>query len=486
VQYEILKLLQSVHNNLFVVGDDDQSIYGWRGAEVKNILEFQATFSDAQIFRLEQNYRSTKKILNVANAIISKNTARMGKELWTENGEGVKIETFTAYDEGEEAFYVTQQIQNLIRYSNCEHSDFAVLMRVNALSRSFEQEFTKYGIPFKVFGGFKFFERKEIKDLLAYLSALVNHADNEAVLRIINVPKRGIGDKTVEKLADIAVSNRLSVMQLLLQDDLLRINFNAGTVNKLMSFRELLNDLFDYKKSHDPVSFVRHLISRTGYRQSLEQETDENRLMNLDEFVASADEFFKKNPDADIADFIESVTLSADRDTDVVGNEFVTLATVHAAKGLEFKVVFVVGLDDTVFPVSRAMYDTAQMEEERRLMYVAVTRPKERLYLTRCKCRFLYGERRFMLPSVFFKDADSVINVKTGDALIQSTIDLSPVNKGGNAVDLTRFQPGAKVRHKVFGEGIVLTKSGENADVSFKGIGIKTLALRFAPLEIID
>ncbi|MBQ9716242.1 MAG: UvrD-helicase domain-containing protein [Clostridia bacterium] len=482
VQYEILKLLQSKHQNLFVVGDDDQSIYGWRGAEIKNILNFDKDFPDAKIFKLEQNYRSTKKILGVANEIISKNTNRHDKQLWTENGDGVRIETYCGYNESEEAYYVVSQIESLVRYCNMQYSDFAILMRMNALSRSFEQECTKFGIPAKVFGGFKFFERKEIKDLVAYLKVVTNIYDDESLLRIINVPKRGIGDTTIKKLAQIADQNAMPILQLLTNEELMSA-FNKGTRTKLLGFAQLINELYLYQKDHEVKEFVNYVINKTAYRDSLaDKEAEIDRIRNLDEFMNSVEEFVKQNPGCTVRDYVESVTLVADRDVDDDSN-YVTLATVHAAKGLEFKVVFVVGLEDGIFPNGRAKFDVVEMEEERRLMYVAVTRAKERLYLTHARNRYMYGQSKPTIPSEFFSDVDDFVKPK--ESVVSKPVFSTGLTCNEKNKNISRFEKGQKVKHKVFGEGVIILIKGENADVAFKGVGIKTLSLKFAPLEVI-
>ncbi len=483
VQYEILKLLQSKHQNLFVVGDDDQSIYGWRGAEIKNILNFDKDFPDAKIFKLEQNYRSTKKILNVANEIISKNKNRHDKQLWTENSDGVRIETYCGYNESEEAYHVVSQIESLVRYCKMEYSDFAILMRMNALSRSFEQECTKLGIPVKVFGGFKFFERKEIKDLVAYLKVVTNLYDDESLLRIINVPKRGIGDTTIKKLAQIADQNKMPILQVLTNEELLSV-FNKGTRTKLLNFARLIDELYLYQKDHEVADFVNYVINKTAYRDSLcDKEAEMDRIRNLDEFMNSVEEFVKQNPGCSVRDYIESVTLVADRDVDDDSN-YVTLATVHAAKGLEFKVVFVVGLEDGIFPNSRAKIDTCEMEEERRLMYVAVTRAKERLYLTCAKNRYMFGQSKPTLISEFFSDVDDFVKPKE-NVVSRPVMQSNGLTCNAKNSNLSKFEKGQKVRHRVFGEGVIILIKGENADVAFKGVGIKTLSLKFAPLEVI-
>lgn len=479
VQYEILKLLQSKHHNLFVVGDDDQSIYGWRGATVKNILDFDKDFPDAQVFKLEQNYRSTKKILNIANEIICRNKHRHDKKLWTQNADGVKIETFCGYNESEEAYYVVSQIENLVRYAGMKYGDFAVLMRVNAISRSFEQECTKYGMPYKLFGGFKFFERKEIKDLIAYLKVICNPADDESLLRVINVPKRGIGDSTVKKLTQFAAQKNIPVLRAFGEEECMS-SLTKGTREKLRSFLRLLDDLFVYEKNNGVTDFINYVITKTAYKESLGGRDEEiERLMNLDEFLNSVEEFVRQNPECTVADYVESVTLVSDREKDE-SSDYVTLSTVHAAKGLEFKVVFVVGLEDGVFPLSRAKYDNSEMEEERRLMYVAVTRAKERLYLTWARNRYMYGKTKPSVRSEFLSCVEDVLNPKRMEET-KPAMDCSVKNS-----DLAKFKKGQRVRHKTFGEGVIICINGGNADVAFKGIGVKTLALKFAPLEVVE
>ncbi|MEG2159213.1 MAG: 3'-5' exonuclease, partial [Clostridia bacterium] len=368
VQYEIFKLLAQKYGNLFVVGDDDQSIYGWRGANVENILNFKDDYPTAQVFKLEQNYRSTKKILSVANTIISKNTDRYEKTLWTDNSDGVRTEQFSGYTEKDESNYVIQQILGLMSRGTYSFSDFAILMRVNALSRTFEQACLQYQIPNKVFGGFKFFERAEIKDILAYLRMLDNSYDNEATLRIINVPKRGIGESTCKKLSELSADNGISIIELLSDERNLE-SFNRGTVIKLLGFYSIYAQLLEYKKILNLVDLVKQVVSITRYRTALLEDEEEGKALNLDELVESAQEFVNDNPDSDLSTFLQSVSLYSDLDKE--DGNFVTLGTVHSVKGLEFKVVFVVGLDEGLFPLSRATYSAKEMQEERRLMYVA-------------------------------------------------------------------------------------------------------------------
>ena len=402
VQYEIVKLLASVHGNLFAVGDDDQSIYGWRGAKIENILHFEKDFKNAKVFKLERNYRSTKEILKLANTVIKNNGHRKDKTLWTENADGEPTKVHEAEEEGGEARFIAQTIAGLMR-QGYKYSDFAILMRVNALTRSFEQEFTGDGIPYKVFGGFKFFERKEIKDLLAYLRLINNPFDSEAAVRIINFPKRGIGAKTVEALQNYAYENELSVYDALL--DLDEIGFTAGTKQKLVDFRDLIKEWIIDSQDMPVNELVKKIIADTKMREAYADESDEsiNKRANIEEFINSVEEYCRLNDGATLTDYLNQVTLSSDTD-EMDDSDYVTLATVHSVKGLEFKCVFICGLEENILPISRAVDNDDDMEEERRLMYVAITRAKERLFMTRSKSRYLYGKREPTSRSRFLKE----------------------------------------------------------------------------------
>ena len=382
VQYQIIRHLSSVHQNLFVVGDDDQSIYGWRGAKLENILHFEKDFKDTSVFKLERNYRSTKRILKLANTVIQNNGRRKEKTLWTENEDGAPPKVYEAEQEDGEARYIAQTIAGLLR-QGYKYSDFAVLMRINALTRSFEQEFTGDGIPYKVFGGFKFFERKEIKDLLAYLRLINNPFDSEAALRIINFPKRGIGAKTVDTLQNYAFENESSVYDTLLFD-LDELGFNSGTKEKLIGFRDLIKELVVDSQEMPVNELTKKLVESTKMREAYADDSDEsiNKRANIEEFINSVEEYCKLNPDSTLTDYLNQVTLSSDTD-EMDDSDYVTLATVHSVKGLEFRCVFIVGLEDGTMPISRAVDNDEDMEEERRLMYVAITRAKELLFMTR-------------------------------------------------------------------------------------------------------
>jgi len=409
VQYEIVRLLASVHGNLFAVGDDDQSIYGWRGAKIENILHFEKDFKDAKVFKLERNYRSTKNILKLANTVIKNNGHRKDKTLWTENGEGEKAVVHEAEEESGEARYIAHTIAGLMR-EGYKFSDFAILMRLNALTRSFEQEFTGDGIPYKVFGGFKFFERKEIKDLLAYLRLINNPFDSEAAVRIINFPKRGIGAKTVETLQNYAYEQELSFYDALL--DLDEIGFTGATKQKLVDFRDMIKTWIVDSLETPVNELVKKIVADTHMREAYADESDEsiNKRANIEEFINSVEEYCRLNEGATLTDYLNQVTLSSDTD-DMDDGNYVTLATVHSVKGLEFKCVFVCGMEENILPVSRAVDNEDDMEEERRLMYVAITRAKERLFLTRSKSRYLYGKREPTARSRFLKELASELDL---------------------------------------------------------------------------
>ena len=540
VQYEIIKLLSSVHGNLFVVGDDDQSIYGWRGAQIENILKFDTDFPDAKIFKLERNYRSTKSILRLANCIIKNNSERRGKELWTEAEEGEKPVYYQADEEAGEALFTARKISEAVRSGKNKYSDFAVLMRINALTRSYEQEFTKYGIPYKVFGGFKFFERKEIKDILAYLRLISNPFDNEACERIINVPRRGIGGKTVQAMYDYCEPLGLSLYDAAV--DFERLSLSAGVKEKIAGFARLLKDFILSSVEMPVPQLVRNVINMTDLRTAYDDGTDDgdSKLANIEEFIASVDDFARLNPEATLEEYLNSVTLASDTD-ELNDGDFVTLATIHAVKGLEFSTVFVCGLEEKIFPSSRSDEDGRDDEEERRLMYVAITRAKKELYLTRSKSRFLYGHRELAAPSRFILELAPELGAaaaerggyqrggyggygsyggsgfgggygynnnygtvkSSGKALYSEAGDFESTAKAGtssfkgsfggvkpkpaNSANVGKYTVGMRVRHAKFGVGMVIAvkNGGATINVAFEWQGIKELSASLAPLTIL-
>ncbi len=524
VQYEIIKLLSSEHGNIFAVGDDDQSIYGWRGAEIENILRFDQDFPNAKIYKLERNYRSTKSILNLANCIIKNNSVRRGKTLWTQSSDGEKPEYFQAEEEAQEALYAARIISDGVA-KGAKYSDYAVLMRINALTRSYEQEFTKYGIPYKVFGGFKFFERKEVKDALAYLRLISNPFDDEAAERIINVPRRGIGGKTLQTMYEYAQSLGLSLYDACV--DCEQLSLSRGLKDKIKDFYDLIKG-FIISAQQTPVNeLVKQVITLSDLRSAYDDGTDDGdgKLANLEEFIASVDDFSRLNPQATLDDYLKQITLFSDLDN-MDDGDYVTIATIHAVKGLEFRNVFICGLEDGIIPSSRSDGEGRSLEEERRLMYVAITRAERRLYLTRSKSRYLYGSRKLTSPSRFVSELASELGISkvqapycnaggikkytetgyggsSGGRALYSSADgyESDVaaNSGfkpvfGSATGAGKPQQGGKsysvgmrVRHVKFGVGMVIAvkNGGTVINVAFDGQGIKELSASLAPLEII-
>lgn len=526
VQYRIIKLLASKHGNLFVVGDDDQSIYGWRGAEIDNILKFDKDFPNAKVYKLERNYRSTKSILRLANCIIKNNTARRGKELWTEACEGEKPVYYQAEEEAGEALYAARTISGAVARGK-KYSDFAILMRINALTRSYEQEFLKYGIPYKVFGGFKFFERKEIKDVLAYLRIISNPYDSEAVERIINVPKRGIGGKTVQVMYDYAQETGLTLYDAAVDCD--ELPLPRGAKDKIKDFANLIKELIISAVDTPVAQLVRDVLNKTNIRSAYDDGTDDgdSKLANIDGFIASVDDFSRLNPEATLDEYLNQVTLSSDLDQ-MDDSDYVTLATIHSVKGLEFPVVFVCGLEDGIIPSSRLSEDGRSEEEERRLMYVAITRAKEKLYLTRSKSRYLYGHRELTRPSRFVAELAPELGTPAYETpsygyggrkySSSSSYGESPSHSAGKALysaydeddapaqtssfkgffggakksenvagGAGKYAVGMRVRHPKFGVGMVVAvkSDGNVINVAFDGQGIKELSASLAPLTIL-
>lgn len=526
IQYEIVCLLAENHGNIFAVGDDDQSIYGWRGAQLKNILNFEKDFSGARVYKLERNYRSTKRILSLANAIIKNNTERKDKVLWTENKDGVRAEVYTAPDETNEAMYTAIQVKNLIA-RGYRAKDFAVLMRINALSRSYEQEFMKYGIPYKVFGGFKFFERKEIKDLLAYFRILVNPLDNDAILRVINVPKRGIGEKTIELLMDHAENKGVCLYDSILDVD--ELDLPASTKGKIKNFKQLIVSLMVDKETKKLTELLQCVLEKTGYMSLFQADSEDNysKKANIGELQNSIEDYCRLNREANLSEYISSVTLSSDTDEMDDGN-YVTIATIHSVKGLEFNTVFICGLEETVFPISRASNSLSELEEERRLMYVAITRAQERLFLTCAQSRYLFGERQYTIKSRFLGELAAELGITVSPQKIAQRDEdygnrpyrrepertdysrdeqSSSTGTGGFTTGARRYlesqKPkveipdekiaeyavGMKVLHQKFGEGIIISLKGTGsstiADVAFGTAGVKKLAVKFAPMKIL-
>ncbi|MDR1093954.1 MAG: UvrD-helicase domain-containing protein [Clostridiales bacterium] len=407
LQYMLVKLLAGGYGNVMAVGDEDQSIYGWRGARFSNIGDFVRDFH-ASVYKLEQNYRSTQRILNAANSVIKNNASRIDKTLWTNNGEGAELAYFEARDEGAEAESVARKIREASGGDKPLYRRMAVLTRINALSRAFEEKFLLYGIPYRVYGGFKFYERKEIKDVLAFARAAVNHEDDEAVLRAAGVGGRGIGQVTLDTLTRYGAVVNLSLYRIL---ETVERNeeFKPTVVKKLAPFAAVLKQAAEYAATQPPDVALFNIIRASGLNDLYAEENDENlsRRMNIDELIASVQEFAKANADASLSDFLQSAQLLTDMDANEDGGG-VTLATIHAAKGLEFDYVFIAGMEEGIFPVSRAADNPSDLEEERRLLYVALTRARKELTLTRAESRFMYGTRMPSLPSRFLPEIEGI------------------------------------------------------------------------------
>ena len=533
-QYELVKLLAGDNKNIFAVGDEDQCIYSWRGAQVENVKRFTKDFENCKIFKLEQNYRSTKNIINVANKVIKFNHSRIDKNLWTNNDNGSEIEIKQTYNDIEEAEFIAEKINDLVEDGEKKYSEFAILMRVNSLSRIIEEKLLTYNIPYRVYGGYKFFERKEIKDTTAYLYLIENPNDTEATLRMLSFPKKGIGDVTISNLIEIAENNNISVLNLIMNAE--KYGVSGSLLSKLKTIQDLFNDLNEKKEAMDLNEFVEYLIKRVGIKEAIGTKTEDdlNKCLNIDDFVKSVNEYSSANQDASIDDFLQSITLMRDIDSMNESDDFVSLLTIHSAKGLEFDTVFIVGLNDGLFPLSRAINspDPNDLEEERRLMYVAITRAKNKLFLSRSKVKFNYESKKteYTMPSRFlpemfddFKQKSSAvlksnINENGFDSYLsqrarKQSLDekmsshANIVNVSGNinnsqssayesvsqavkANDYSKFKKGTRVRHAHFGDGIVTLGVTDFASafvtINFEKVGIKTLSLKYAKLEIIE
>lgn len=405
-QYTLVSLLAEKHRNLCVVGDSDQSIYAWRGADITNILNFEQDYSDAKVIKLEQNYRSTKRILNAANGVIAKNTGRKPKNLWTENMEGEKVTYFLGNDEHGEAYFIAETIR-AGQQKERQYKDFAILYRTNAQSRVVEEVFLKSNIPYVIFGGIKFYERKEIKDILAYLRLIANPDDDLSLQRIINVPKRGLGKATLDKLAEYAASEGISMFRAI--SYAYQIGLGGKAAAGLAMFAELISGLSQMADYLGLSELVTEMLEKTGYRISMmEEKTLEarSRLENIDEFLSVTQEFEKNNEDKTLVAFLTDLALVADIDSmnEENSDNAVMMMTMHSAKGLEFPVVFIAGMEEGVFPHSRSFFEETEMEEERRLAYVGITRAEEELYLTGARMRTLYGKTNMNPPSRFLAE----------------------------------------------------------------------------------
>lgn len=504
-QYALTKILAARWRNICVVGDADQSIYAWRGADIRNIIDFTRDYPDAASIKLEQNYRSTKTILHAANAVIDNNESRPKKTLWTENPTGNKIIHYQAQTEHDEADYIAGVIYNRHKISHEPYGDMAILFRTNAQSRVLEEKLMRYAIPYTMVGGTKFYDRKEIKDVLAYLRLLYNPEDSLSLTRIINVPKRNIGATTIEHVAAYAEAQGISLFEALSSTDEIPVTKRAKA--SLENFAAMIFDLLNDIEGKDVLSLIETVIKQTGYGDMLDKEAEhdpqgESRKENVGEFLSVAKDYMDSNPEGNLQDFLENVALVSDVDNFESSDSKVTLMTLHAAKGLEFPVVFLTGLDEGLFPHSRTLMDPAQVEEERRLAYVGITRAERQLYVTNAVTRTMYGRISAYMPSRFLAEIPPQFmeDYHRKSAMPQSrttavpgkqrvSILTKPVASSlpkKHAVTDT-FAKGDKVRHKIWGIGTVLDVIGEGPNmqmkIQFPTKGVRQVVVKYAPLE---
>ncbi len=533
-QFTLIRLLADAHGNITVVGDNDQGIYSFRGADISNILNFEKDFKGTKIIKLEQNYRCTQNILNAANSVIKNNEVKYKKKLWTENEEGSLPTFHVSDDEYDEGRYIVEEINHLRREEYYKYSDFAVLYRMNSQSRAIEEILRREDIPYKIVGGLKFYERKEIKDIIAYLRLINNTSDNLALKRIINEPKRGIGKTSLDKIQAISEQTGIPMYDIIKEADqygLARVYANA------QSFVAVIEDLISKKDEYTITELIKHTLKETGYTKALEEEDSieaENRIENLEEFLTVAVQFEEEEAENDLSSFLEGITLSSDIDGMDEEEESVTLMTLHSAKGLEFPVVFLVGMEEGIFPGYKSIGEQKELEEERRLCYVGITRAKNNLYLTCSRQRTMFGSTscnpvsRFVkeIPKAMlegsaelgsetenkFKDSNYEWSYgKTGSSKVVSyKIETSNTRKEpsfafksaesflaklNNKVqtsqaDVSKYKEGQRIYHKRFGEGNIskIEPEGDDLklDIQFDKVGHKRLMAKFANLEIID
>ena len=456
VQYILTKMLSAKHKNICVVGDPDQSIYGFRGSNYKNILNFEKDYKDTKVILLEQNYRSTKNILSAANDIIKNNKNRKEKQLWTDNDLGNKIKYKRCDDEKDEAHFVVSSVKKLIK-DGVDLEEVAVLYRTNAQSRNIEEAFLRENIPYKVVGSFYFYNRKEIKDLISYLKLIYNPSDDLSLTRIINVPKRGIGLKTMENLTTKAN---------ILNESL----FNTIDSGKELEFKKLILELSQISEELSLTELVELVLDKTGIRKELVDEDtieSQSRLENLEEFKSITKSFEDREGIISLSEFLEEISLVSDKEEYKNRTDVVTLMTVHSAKGLEFDHVFIIGLEEGVFPHSMSLYDNNEIEEERRLCYVAVTRAKQALTLLNTKKRLLYGQDSYNIPSRFISEIDSEYLDKEE---IKQNINnnFNKIFKSSNINKYEEYEPGEKVIHDKYGEGVIITVESSILTIAFE------------------
>jgi DNA helicase-2/ATP-dependent DNA helicase PcrA len=487
-QYELLKLLSGKHHNLFVVGDEDQSIYSWRGADFRNIQRFRDDYPEAKVVLLERNYRSSQIILDAAKSVIALNVHRTPKELYTDKGQGLAITVFEAYNEQEESQYVVDEIQRLVAQGHGRTSDCAVMYRTNAQSRPIEDAFVWRGIPYKLVGATRFYERREIKDVLAYLRLIHNPYDNVSLARVINLPPRGIGSKTIAQLEKWAGEMGVAIWDALhmlkeKEGEEGAVPLSSRAQKALLGFATLLEGLIAAQGKLDLLELLDLVLAKTGYTDYVQDGTEEgrDRWANIMELRTVAKEYLELPAEAALTTFLEEVALVSDVDNLDEQVDAPTLLTLHMAKGLEFPVVFMVGMEEGIFPHNRSMDDPDQMEEERRLCYVGITRAKERLYLIHAFRRTLFGQSELGEPSRFIRDIPAhLIKGRQVAKVSEASLERQPVLEA-------QFKTGDKVRHPKFGQGMVIESivvgGDEEVTVAFEHQGLKRLLASFAHLE---
>ena len=500
-QFRLTELLAGHWRNIMVVGDDDQSIYKFRGATIENILNFDRTYPDAKVIKLEQNYRSTKNILDAANAVIGHNFGRKGKTLWTAGDTGSKITVTVANNANDEARLIVNKVMELVRAGR-HYGDFAILYRMNAQAQALETAFAKSGLPYRVLGGMRFYDRKEVKDVLSYLFLISNHDDDQRLLRIVNEPRRKIGAATLEAVAEIAKEQECSaytVMQHAAQYTALE-----KSAGKLLAFCDLIEELTALAATMELPKFVERVLLATGYRQMLvDAGTEaEDRLNNVEQLVSVAADYESRAEEATLVGFLEEISLVADVDKYDAEADAVVMMTIHSAKGLEFPVVFLPGMEDGIFPGMQSITDASEMEEERRLSYVAITRAKEELYIFRARERITYGKTQYNPESQFLKEIPESLRVTVGERKPGTTPAPRTAHKptfGGDsyatkyggipkktAAPTVLLAAGDRVRHPMFGDGLILSANKMGADtlyeVAFDTVGTKKLMATFAKL----
>ena len=505
IQYKLVKLLSGGYGNLCVVGDDDQCIYQWRGADIRNILDFEKDFPNAKVIKLEQNYRSKGNILNASNSVIAKNSRRKSKRLWTAEDAGNKVVYFRTDRDKAEADFIADEIRKLHgsnAVSGNEYSDMAVLCRMNAQTRLFEEAFMTKGIPYKVLGGLKFYDRKEIKDITAYMRLVLNPYDNLAFERIINEPKRGIGPKTLDKIRDLSLESGISMLEVIADEDAMQVLPEKARESAGKTALYIL----EYSKETDNLrvsDIYDGILAHTGYLDALKAQNSQEadaRIDNILEFKSVIADYEKTSSDPTLAEFLERVALVAEADNYNPQDDAVVIMTLHGAKGLEFPVVFIPGMEEGLFPGWRSKDSIAEQEEERRLCYVGMTRAKERLYMTGAEERMLFGSFKYTTESRFIKEIDTrylddrsfvasvpkKINSKRGNVGDSKGIGYNPYKAASEIKKKAvkyEISDGERVSHSKFGEGMVISQDDRVITVAFDSVGVKKLAKAVAPLE---